>query len=179
MAYYPSLLYLKEFRCVEETDELGNDSPYFVVFVGNKAGQPSSDVVRVRDPAWDGAAHSGKLFQPNMWVHNQVDTNSVVLVALLEEDYAPDINAGKIEVLKLLMQAKWAIYGGWNLSNSQLAYLARSDLANYLQGLLANDEYIQTKHLTISTSVGNLPLLTFGGDGGFYRVRFHMVSTQG
>lgn len=71
MAYFSSLLYLKEFRCVEETDEVGNDSPYFVVFVGNKSGQPFSDVVRVRDPDWDGAASTGKLFQPNLWVHNQ------------------------------------------------------------------------------------------------------------
>lgn len=178
MAYYSSLLYLKEFRCVEETDEVGNDSPYFVVFIGNKGGAPSSDVVRLRDPDWDGAAHSGKLFQPNLWVHNQVDTNSIVLVALIEEDYAADINASRIAVLKVLMQSKWSIYGSWNLSNAQLAYLARNDFASYLQDLLVNDEYIQTKSLSISTNVGDLPLLTFAGDGGFYRVRFKMVATQ-
>ena len=178
MAYFSSLLYLKEFRCVEETDEVGNDSPYFVVFVGNKSGQPFSDVVRVRDPDWDGAASTGKLFQPNLWVHNQVDTNSIVLVALIEEDYDADINASKIATLKLLMQTRFNVYASWNLSNDQLAYLARSDFAGYLQDLLVNDEYIQTKRLSISANVGDLPLLNFAGDGGAYRVRFKMVSTQ-
>lgn len=178
MAHFSSLLYLKEFRCVEETDELGNDSPYFVVFVGNNSGQPSSDVVRVRDPAWDGAAKSGKLFQPNMWVHNQVDTNSIVVVALVEEDYDPDITDGKIAVLKLLMQTRFNLYAGWGLTKQQLAYQMRHEFADYLPDLLVNDEYTQSKSLNVNTGVGDLPLLTFSGDGGFYRVRFKMVSTQ-
>lgn len=178
MTYYTSLLYLKEFRCVEETDEGGNDSPYFVVFVANKGGQIFSDVVRVRDPDWDGAAYSGKLFQPNLWVHNHVDTNSIVLVALIEEDFDPDIGDSKIALLKTLMHIRFSTYAGWNLTNDQLAYLARSDFAGYLQDLLVNDEYIQTKRLSVSTNVGDLPLLNFAGDGGSYRVRFKMVNTQ-
>ena len=89
-----------------------------MVFVGNKAGQPSSDVVRVRDPAWDGAAHSGKLFQPNMWVHNQVDTNSVVLVALLEE--------GQV-LLTLVSRLRWQVY-------TPATRHATQRIVGYLQG---------------------------------------------
>lgn len=172
-----SLLYLKEFRCVVETDEGGNDSPYFLVFVGNRHGPPKSDTLLVRMPAWDGEAYSGKLFTPNLWVSDQVDTDSLVLVALMEEDWDPDIAGSTLATLKAMMQARWAIYGSWTITADQRAYLARSDFNGYIEDLRANDEFIQSRRLNISTEVGDLPLLNFYGDGGHYRVRFYMKST--
>ena len=180
MAFYSSLLYLKEFRCVTETaGEAGNDSPYFMVIVGNQSQEFFTDVVRVRMPAWDGAAYSGKLFTPNLWVHNHVDTNSVVLVALVEEDDGPDVGGSNLSILQLLMKAKFNSYRDWNLTLAQRASLMTNHFRTYITDILGNDDYIQTKHLPISAAVGDLPLLNFYGDGGHYRVRFTMVDTQG
>ena len=39
-------LVLKEFRCVIETDEVGDDSPYFVIVIGNSGSPKFSDVHR-------------------------------------------------------------------------------------------------------------------------------------
>ncbi len=178
MAYYPSLLYLKEFRCVVETDEGGNDSPYFLVFVGNRSQENHTDVVRLRMPAWDGEAYSGKLFSPNLWAHNHVDGNTAVVVALLEEDWDPDIGDVGLTVLRTLMKAKWNAYKDWNLTTAQRATLMAGHLAAYTKDLLSNDEFIQAKTLAITTGSGDLPLLDFYGDGGHYRVRFKMVNTQ-
>lgn len=179
MAYFPSLLYLKEFRCVKESEgEMGNDSPYFVVFVGNLAGNPSSDVVRKRDPDWDEKAYSGKLFTPNLLVHTQVGLNSVVVVAMVEEDDNADIGTVQLATLKVLMQSKWQYYSSWTLTPAQRAVLMRGHLASYIQDLLGNDDYIQALHLPIASEVGDLPLLNFYGDGAHYRVRFHMVGTS-
>jgi hypothetical protein len=180
MSFFPSLLYLKELRCVKETEgEWGNDSPYFVVFVGNLAGNPSSDVVRKRDPAWDGQAYSGKLFTPNLLVHTQVGTNSVVVVAMVEEDDNADIGTAQLTTLKMLMQAKFQYYSSWNLTLAQRASLMSGHLSTYVKDLLGNDDFIQSRHLPIASEVGDLPLLDFYGDGGHYRVRFNMVSTSG
>ena len=179
VAFYSSLLYLKEFRCVVETEEWGDDSPYFVIFVGNLSQGLFTDVVRLRMPAWDNSAHSGKLFTPNLWAHNHVDTHSVVLVALVEEDDDADIGTDQLATLKLLMNARFSHYSSWNLTLPQRASLMAEHFKTYLKDLLNSDEYIQTRHLPISANVGDLPLLNFFGDGGHYRVRFKMVDTQG
>ena len=174
-----SLLYLKEFRCVKETDEEGNDSPYFIVFVGNRNHPKSMSIERKRLEAWDTKAYSGKLFTPNLYISNDVVTNSVVLVGLIEEDWDPDI--GGTALLHAMLLPHWNNYtsAAWsNLSISQLAALMRDKMATVLKACMANDEYIQTRHLPISVEVGDLPLLNFYGDEGHYRVRFEMKSTQ-
>jgi len=179
VAFYSSLLDLKEFRCVVETSEEGDDSPYFVVFVGNLSQGLFTDVVTLRVPGWDNSAHSGKLFTPNLWAHNHVDTNSLVLVTLVEEDHDADIGSAQLTTLKLLMHARFSHYSSWNLTLPQRASLMAGHQRSYINDLLDNDEYIQTRHLPISTNVGDLPLLNFFGDDGHYRVRFKMVNTQG
>lgn len=179
MAYYPSLLYLKEFRCVVETEgEGGNDSPYFIIFVGNLAQENFTDVVRLRMEEWDEEAYSGKLFTPNLWAHNHVDGNTAVAVVLLEEDWDPDIGSNGLVLLRTILKAKWNSYKDWNLTTAQRATLMAGHLATYTKDLLGNDEFIQARTLPITTASGDLPLLNFYGDGAHYRVRFKMVNTQ-
>lgn len=174
-----SLLYLKEFRCVAETDEGGNDSPYFLVFIGNRHHPKSMSVQRVRMPEWDEKAFTGKLFQPHLYISNAVRTDTVVLVTMLEEDWDPDFEGATL--LQALMLAHWTVYTGpdWsNLTVNQLAAIMRDRMATLVRDMLANDEYLKTLQLPISVSVGELPLLKFAGDLGRYNVRFEMKSTQ-
>ncbi len=178
MAFYPSLLYLKEFRCVTDTDESYDDSPYFLVFIGNRSQENFTDVVRLRLSEWDNNAHDGKLFTPNLWAHNHVDSNTVVVVALVEEDFDPDFSDNVSILLKSIMKIYWESYKDWNLTTAQRASLMVTHFSATIKGMLANDEFIQARHLSINTSEGDLPLLNFYGEGGHYRVRFKMVNTQ-
>jgi hypothetical protein len=91
-------LILKEFRCVNDTDEWGgSDSPYFITFVGDIT-RPAADNSRIQVTArgeWHDEVEEGELFV----VDEVIDTGSfslnpaqtVVLVALIEENEGFDI----------------------------------------------------------------------------------------
>jgi hypothetical protein len=176
-------LVLKEFRCVEESNEGGSDSPYFLVFVGDPG---SSKLFMLRDGDWDEEVDSGDLihvFQP----FAAVNKNSVVLVALLEEDWDPDYQTGtgaphvpsSVKNFTKLRTAAQTAWQGLVAAGTYNASALRTAMMFPFTGLVAqrleNDELLGVQSLRVSTLAGDLPLLTFHGDGGEYRVRF---STQ-
>ncbi|MBI4852254.1 MAG: hypothetical protein HY819_10700 [Acidobacteria bacterium] len=168
-------LVLQEFNCVEETNEVGSDSPYFVVFVGHPGITPTSSVTTLRKESWDNEIDSGDLIKANLTVGTGVNTNTLVLVALLEEDNNPDITGADLINVQNWMQAIFQAFGSiLGISLNQLDAMVRPEFVKALNANIANDEIVAVKRLTISTSSGLLPILKFLGDGGDYRVRFRM-----
>lgn len=166
-------LTLKEFRCVEETDESGWDSPYFVIFHGNVTDADSGELVLVRRPEWDNDIETGSLRQANATIANGVDKQSVVLVGLLEEDVNPDIAGHKFAVLRdnMRYQFRDRVNTGAKDANSLgLSLLSPFSLALY--EAVENDEKLDADRLKITTLSGPLKLIHLHGDGGYYRVRF-------
>lgn len=86
-------LILTDFQCVDETNEIGSDSPYFVFFIGKGRDAGAAKLVTVRGPGWDERVDQGDILHPNMAVA-EVDRDTVVLCALMEEDLATDITTG-------------------------------------------------------------------------------------
>jgi len=167
-------LVLSEFRCVIETDEIGDDSPYFVIFVGN-ADTSFSDVKRIREPQWDNDISSGKLVQVNSTVSGGIGVNSLVLVALLEEDNNPDISGQILTNIKQTMSGWYNTFfppaGGVNQLETKLMPIFQQ----IIEANLSNDDVVAFARLKITTLSGNLNLLHMWGDGGYYRVRFKMT----
>ena len=78
-------LILQSFKCFEETNEGGSDSPYFVIFHGNPTSPNAAKVRRIRKQAWDTTVDSGETVQANSFVIDGVGTSSIVLAAFMEE----------------------------------------------------------------------------------------------
>ncbi|MES2070130.1 MAG: hypothetical protein V4488_07270 [Pseudomonadota bacterium] len=169
-------LILKEFRCVEETDEAGADSPYFVVFVGHPGKPESADVKMIRKGEWDNEVSTGDLLVANVPVASGVDTNTLVLVALMEEDVNPDIAGTELSNVRNWMKAVFQAFGSINgASAAQLSPLVMPEFIKALNANLTNDDVVGISRLSITTASGLLPLINFFGDGGQYKVRFNMA----
>ena len=170
-----SKLILRRFRCREETDEVGDDSPYFLVFHGRArqgSTSASSSVKLVRKSAWDHTVAEGELIIANMTVLDPLSVD-LVLVAMMEEDHGTDFSGAQLERLR-----------GWICPffngladavaslDSKLLGLVRDEFRRGIRALNSNDDLI-----TVRTVVGPgvampPPLLRFAGDGGRYDVRF-------
>lgn len=167
-------LVLKEFRCVEESDEVGWDSPYFVVFEGDPT-RPGAEagVTVVRRESWDNEIESGSFRAPNAVVAKDVGTGHLVLCALMEEDNDPDV-AG---IVSLAVQ-HWmsGVFDAYRASGSasatELAAKLKPEFRRALEKVRSNDEILGVVHVPVTTTAGLLPLRNFYGDGGHYRVRF-------
>ncbi len=172
-------LMLTQIKCKTETNEGGDDSPYVMVFMGLRSSSPgvqaSGKLIRVRDPAWDDAFHSGKTVNTRQIVDEAEAGGYFVFVTLLEEDWDPDLASGGW--LQALILSQWMVYGGasWaNLTSSQLQQTMRGKIATLVKASLANDEYIQTRSFVVPTVTTETALtpLNFAGDGGSYSVTF-------
>ena len=169
-------LVLKEFRCEEETSELGSDSPYFVIFHGRPSNPSAADVTVVRKDAWDNEVDSGELWTPNVTVSSGIDTGTLVMVALLEEDWDRDVAGSELTHVKDWMRTVFTAYSaGGSASLSQIAADIKPEFHNALQANTSNDDLVDIHRLTVSSDSGLLPLVHFYGAGGHYKVRFEMV----
>lgn len=167
-------LVLKQFRCVEESDEGGDDSPYFVVFVGDPSRPGSeADLVVVRRESWDNSISSGALRTPEAVITKEVGRDHVVLCALMEEDDDRDIGGASLAYVRNWMRAVFDAYrAGGSASASSIAKKLKPEFCRALTEARSDDEILGVVHVPVTTVDGLLPLRCFYGDGGHYRVRF-------
>lgn len=174
--------------CDEETDEVGSDSVYFVVFRGNTTGDFNSNV-GVHGPGlhWDDF-DTGEATGHDKAIA-QYFPESVYVVTLIEKDHGRDI-AGPAVI------GAWKAQTGitWksimvSLTLSSPGPLSAQQKAGAAQGIrsamlglssiynefpFGDDDMIsQPKQIVIAP--GQKPTLTFNGDGGRYRVRFKIM----
>ena len=176
-------LELNSFRCEMDTSEPVSDSPYFVIFTARPGNTPTSDVVAVRNPQWDNTIDTGDTGEPdpaNFPVASNVGLDTVVLVALMEEDKAPDVIADNvIHSIQQLMQEVLVRIDFNNLTPAQIAARLLPSFRLLLSVVQHNDDILSIRQLPIPTPIGNLPLLLppllLSGGGGSYRVQFSMA----
>lgn len=169
-----SKLILKKFKCNTESDEIGDDSPHFLVFHGRRGqgGSPSSSNVElVRRAAWDNEVAQGETITANATVISPMNAD-IVLVAMMEEDSDPDF-AG----LTLARLRGWicpffnSLASNVAIIDSNIAALVLQEYRRGIQSMRTNDEILGVKRLSLST----LAPLTFTGDGANYNVTFAVV----
>lgn len=169
-----SKLVLKRFRCNTESDEIGDDSPHFLIFHGKRGqgGPSSSNVELVRRSAWDDEVAQGELINANVTVLNPLNAD-LVLVAMMEEDWDADFTG-----LTLARLRGWICPFFNSLASSvafvdgTVANLVLQEFKRGINALRSNDEVLGVKRLSLTASSGQLPLLKFTGDGSNYDVRF-------
>ena len=77
--------------------------------------------------------------------------------------------------MRTFLSAQWLVYGGsaWaGASLQNVGEMMSIRVRAMVEGVLGNDDYMGTRRLQLSTSDGDLDLLSFSGDDGLYRVRF-------
>jgi hypothetical protein len=164
-------LILKKFRCIEETDEVDSDSPYFAVFVGDPSTKAST-VHLVRREAWDNETDSGETKVANITVASNVDNDAVVLAALLEEDDDADVTGGNMTLVRNWMQAVFTAFAVNGLSPSQIAGKVSPEFRRALNIAIANDELIGIKRVGANPGT---KVVNYKGDGGNYDVTFSVA----
>ena len=167
-------LMLTQLKCLDDTDEGGDDSPYVILFMAHR-NVPGGKLIRVRDPAWDNNFVAGTTVNTKMIVDESEAGGAFVFAWLLEEDWDPDLGSGG--VLQLLMQSIWNVYGGsaWaNLTSDQLRTVVRPKLTAIVKSSLSNDEYLGAHSFVVPlvTTETALTPLSYSGDGGSYKITF-------
>jgi len=169
-----SRLFLKEFRALAST-ESSSDSPYFVVLVGHPGSSPTMSCIHIRREAWDGEVDSGDLITANMAVADNVDSSTLVLAALMEEDDGPDLVGADLQCVIDHVKPTFAAFGSvQGMSLSDLADKVRPEFRKAINQYSTNDDLIGVRRVHVTTNAGLLPLVNYEGDSGAYRVRFSM-----
>lgn len=181
-------LAVDEIRCNEETDEVGSDDIYLVIFRGNTTGDFDSNVgVHGPGVAW-GDFDSGEV-RGNDVVIAQYFPGSVYVSMLIEKDDGRDISGAEVlGAWKAQTALTWKATmfafqqaGMFPLSAQRKADAARK-VGDAMKGLASiytnfpfgNDDRIdQPKQIVIQP--GQKPVIAFNGDGGRYKVRFKIV----
>ncbi|HQU84200.1 MAG TPA: hypothetical protein PKY59_13780 [Pyrinomonadaceae bacterium] len=153
------------FWCDEETDEVGSDSPYFLVYAGD-AKKLKSVVKRVRKEAWDNEVDSGDPARSANVSFPELTSLDLVMVALLEEDWDPDKNLaskvhGWMDNLDGLLQAFKTGTGG------NTATIFREEFIKAINNKSDNDDLVNAHRFVPGSGVKH-----YYGDGGHYRVKF-------
>jgi hypothetical protein len=162
-----SKLVVRALRCVEETDEVGNDDVYMVIFRGSFSLPPDVKVVGGKDTVW-GDMYTSKLVVHDVVLDDPYHAENVYVAALFEQDWNKDILTGGTwgKVAELWAQ-NWLKFPG--PKGSEQCALA----ALVWGGAIDNDEFLGVRRiLPILKDGGKGTLVIFEGDGGKYRVRF-------
>jgi hypothetical protein len=168
-------LVMHKFHCVEETDEVGSDSPYFLIFHGKASNPGACGVVKIRRESWDGEIDSGDTRVPNAVVASGIDTGSVVLVAMIEEDDGCDIGTVELTLVRSWMKAVFPAFAASNtLTPAKLGLKVAPEFAKAIDVALGNDDLLDIDRLLITKLSGQLTALQLTGDGGHYMAVFDM-----
>jgi hypothetical protein len=167
-------LILTDFQCVEETNEIGSDGPYFVFFIGKGSDPAAAQVVTIRQPQWDERVDKGDVFHPNATV-SSVDDNTLVLCALMEEDFRTDITTGTGAFRRLQAQMRPMLAAHDASGATPVAQLAQQLIPEYRKALDANrtnDDLVDVVHVPTNIDLQQHGAFRMEGGGGSYLVWF-------
>jgi hypothetical protein len=167
-------LILTDFQCVNETNEIGSDSPYFVFLIGKGRDAGAAKLVTVRGPGWDERVSEGQILHPNVAV-DEVDRDTVILCALMEEDLRTDITTGtgafrKVRDHMRMLLATVAASG--SLSTDQVAEALIPEFRREILAHRTNDDLVDAIHVPANINLRAHGAFNVEGAGGRYLVWF-------
>lgn len=148
------------FKCLHETGEDSpSDSPYFLVYIGDRENK-RSDVRRVKKSTWDDAVDAGEPERKakDIKFSPLVKNSDIVLVALIEEDW--DADSG----LETNVRNKMNDYND-SLDSISISNL-RINFINAIENNLVNDDLVNVQRF--SNNVWQF----LAGDEAIYQTKF-------
>lgn len=163
-----------QLHCIDGTNESGDDSPYFIVFVGEPDG--SSTTMRIRDPAWDNAFDDNSTSNTSIAIRRDVSQGSLIVMMFLEEDGDPDISAATAAGnIATEMHNQWQFQ--LTSSPSGQAVAMTTTLFTSVFDRLGNDDWVDEEALRVTNTLisGISVPVALVGEGGEYTARFRMT----
>jgi hypothetical protein len=181
-------LVLKRFQCVEDTSEVGGESPYFITWVGDIATSQST-LRLTRKTYWDNNVDKG----PGAWpVDDVVSTgltlkpsNTLALAVMIEKDEGIDIVANEIDTIRGKMAAVLEVHrqAGFTAGDANFISTMRNTLEGHVKhalqssagaddDLMQEDDYRAARRIALTGKAEELAIVTFKGGGGQYNVRY-------
>jgi hypothetical protein len=181
-------LILKEFRCVVDTDESGDESPYFVTWVGNLVTAETA-VKRSRRAFWENKVSPGPTWPVNDTVVSGFDLNpshTLALALMIEEDEGTDLTKAEAETdVKAQMFDVFENYrkAGYQAKDAQFINVMRNTLRSLVfdkmqpgvgadDDIMEEDDYRAARVIPLPGHVGAMEV-TFKGGNGKYVARYH------
>jgi hypothetical protein len=180
-------LVLKRFQCVEDTSEIGGESPYFITWVGDIV-DGTSTLKLTRKTYWDNNVHKG----PGAWpVDDVVSTglslkpaNTLALAMMVEKDEGIDVLASEIDSIRNTMSTVLRNHAEiFTASDPNFISTMRNTLTSKVRqalessagaddDLMEEDDWRAARRIQLSGKAEELPIVTFKGGGGQYNVRY-------
>lgn len=180
-------LVLKRFQCVEDTSEIGGESPYFITWVGDLR-EGASRCKRSKKAYWDNNVSKG----PGAWPVDLVvcsdlslkPADTLAFAIMVEKDGGFDITDAEAAAIQDRM--------GTVLRNHQEVFtVADPQFVNTMRNtfetevrkalqttagddddLMEEDNWRAARRIQLSGKAEELPIVTFKGGGGQYNVRY-------
>jgi hypothetical protein len=181
-------LVLKRFQCVEDTSEIGGESPYFITWVGDiTTGQ--SALRLTRKTYWDNNVSKG----PGAWPVDDTicsgfslkPSDTLALALMIEKDEGIDIVSSEVSSIGSTMSSALQTHrqagftaGNANFINTMKNTLeskvkqALSSAAGADDDLMKEDDYRAARRIVLGGKKEELAIVTFKGGGGKYNVRY-------
>ncbi len=167
-----STLKLDRVHCDEETDEIGSDSPYVLVFATSPSNAGAVSFGKWGPGGWDNVVDTGDIYYPNGTIASGVQGGWTLWTVLMEEDNGHDISAGDMTYINTVMWNQWQA-SFWQSAATQQITMTMAFL-NAIGATTDNDDTVAIRSFAISgLSTGTT--MNFSGDGGSYNLRFKLV----
>lgn len=179
-------LVLKRFQCVEDTSEIGGESPYFITWVGD-VRDGTSTLRLTRKTYWDNNVSKG----PGAWpVDDVVSTGlslkpsaTLALAMMIEKDGGIDVLASEIDAIRSTMATVLRNHEGFMADDPNFTSTMRNTLKSKIQqalqssagdddDLMEEDNHSAVRTIKLTGQAGELAIVTFKGGGGQYNVRY-------
>lgn len=183
-------LTLKEFRCVVDTDEMGDESPYFVTWVGDLKIH-ECQTKRTRKDFWENKVSPGPWWPANHVVLNDGDfdlspSHTLALAVMIEEDEGTDLTITEAETLvnnKMKPVLLNHIQAGFTANDPNFISTMRNTLRDAIKTHLAtsvgaDDDLMEesgwkaARRIVLTSGPGPLDVVTFKGGNGEYQARY-------
>jgi hypothetical protein len=177
-------LVLKRFKCVEDTDEIGGESPYFITWVGD-VRQGESTLKLTRKTYWDNNVSKG----PGPWpVDDVVSTglslnpsDTLALAMMIEKDEGIDVVTSEIDAIRGSTATVLRNHEGFMASDPNFISTMRNTLEGKIKQALqssagADDDLMEesghraARIIDLRGGAGELTVVVFKGGGGRYEV---------
>ena len=180
-------LVLKRFQCVEDTSEIGGESPYFLTWVGDLR-EGTSCVKLTRKTYWDNNVSKG----PGAWPVDEVvssgmslrPADTLALAIMVEKDEGLDITQAEVDAmcsrLTTVLRNHQEVFTASdpNFINT-MKNTFEAEVKKALQtssgaddDLMEESSWRAARKIALKGVVGELDIVTFKGGGGQYNVRY-------